>query len=242
MTADIREDIDMQYARGEIDREAYLRRIYSVGRPQASAARLRNWKRREFRGKRLVLALVVIVAISVVFLVALLPALIPTALFSTISLSSPRQISQSDVEGLEASAGNVLAFSSNNTVWVSGGTARIVAFAAPPSHDETFQIGGLINPTVHVQRESRVTVSLVNVDEGMYHNWALTTRGPPYGQMPMMQTGMAGPATTMLDPSSGGLYWVQDITFTVAASGEYWYLCTYVGHAAEGMYGSFVVM
>lgn len=241
MKDDSREDVDMQYARGEMDREEYLRRVDSTTRPQASAARLRNWKRREFRGKRLVLALIVIVAVSVIFLVVMWPALVPPALFSTISLSSPRQISQSDVEVLDDSAGNILAFSSNNTVWVSGGTARIVARAAPPSHDETFQIGGLINPTVHVQRGSRVTVSLVNLDGGMYHNWALTTRSPPYSQMPMMQTGMTGPATTMLDPSSGGLYWAQDITFTVAASGEYWYLCTYVGHAAEGMYGSFVV-
>ena len=69
----------------------------------------------------------------------------------------------------------------------------------------------------------------------MYHNWAVTQSGPPFGSMSMMGSGMMM-SMAILDPASGSGYWSQTASFT-ANSGTYWYLCEYPGHAAGGMYG-----
>jgi len=74
----------------------------------------------------------------------------------------------------------------------------------------------------------------------MYHNLALTTRGPPYSSMPMMSH-MSGPKTSMLSASESGYYWVQNMNITANSPDQFWYLCEYPGHAEEGMYGSLVI-
>ena len=158
--------------------------------------------------------------------------------------STPQELQPSDFAALNATATPGSAFASNNTLWFPGGALTMVVYASPPDHDLTFVIQGLVNPTIHVAAGSRISLTVVNLDLDMYHNWAVSTQGPPYNSMPMMGGGMMSGGTwmttSMLGPGSPGGYWSQDASFS-PSTGSYWYLCTYVDHAADGMYGSFVV-
>ena len=152
---------------------------------------------------------------------------------------SARTLSASELASLNASATAGTAYAGNDSVWFSGGSVDLVVVLSPPEHDMTFIVQGLVNPTIHVRADARVTVTEVNLDPDMLHNWALTRTGPPYSSMPMMGPG-AMMSMAMLSPPSGSSYWAETMSFT-AVSGSYWYLCEYAGHAADGMYGSFVV-
>ena len=225
----------MQFALGRIDMEEYRRRRY------AAASHLQA-KGRPYSKDRdspmtwlqiIVVALVVLVVVTGFLFVAR-----PSPSLS-VTLSSPQRISQTDLNRL-MSGTNTTTYATNNTVWVGSGTSRLVFVGAPPGHDEIFVINGLLNPTIYLSRGAQVTVSFANVDPDMYHNLAITTRVPSYSSMPMMSH-MSGPRTSMLSPSELGYYWVQDMRIAVNSPGQFWYLCEYVDHAEEGMYGSLVI-
>lgn len=40
---------------------------------------------------------------------------------------------------------------------------------------------------------------------------------------------------------NAGYAYGYEYTFTITAPGTYWYLCTYPGHAEEGMYGGEII-
>lgn len=229
------EDLDVQFALGQIDTEEYRRRrdaaashLQAKGRPPSKDRdSSMMWL------QIIVVALVVLVVVTGFLLVARpSPAL-------SVSLSSPQRISQTDLDRM-MSGSNTTTYATNNTIWVGSGVSRLVFLAAPPGHDEIFVINGLLNPTIHVSKGSQLTVTLANADPDMYHNLDLTTRDPPYSSMPMMSH-MNGPMTSMLSPSEIGYYWIQDMRIAANSSGQFWYLCDYPDHAAVGMYGSLVI-
>jgi rusticyanin len=229
------EDLDVQFALGQIDTEEYRRRrdaaaseLQAKGRPPS--------KERDSPVRWLQIIAVALVVLVVVagFLFVARPS--PSL---TVSLSSPQRISQTDLDRMMSGA-NTTTYATNNTIWVGSGVSRLVFVAAPPGHDEIFVINGLLNPTVYLSKGSQLTVTLANADPGMYHNLALTTRDPPYSSMPMMSH-MSGPGTSMLSPSEIGYYWVQDMRIALNSPGQFWYLCEYPDHAEDGMYGSLVI-
>ena len=212
--------------------------------PAAAGRRARrNWKTGRAASKErlvLVLALVVAAGVAIAFWTTLVPpAPLPNSTYPRATRMAP-----SDLASLNASATPALAFASNDTLWFPSGPVTLVVYLSPQEHDLTFVVQGLVNPTIHLSAGSHVTIAEVNLDGDMYHNWALSTQGPPYGSMPRMGGGMMGSGTfmamTMLGPASASGYWSQQASFT-ATAGSYWYLCTYTGHAADGMYGSFIV-
>jgi len=229
------EDLDMQFALGQIDTEEYRRRRDSA------ASQLRPKGRPPSKDRDssmrwlqiIVVALVVLVVVTGFLFVAR-----PSPSLSA-SLSSPQRISQTDLDRMMSGA-NTRTYAANNTIWVGSGVSRLVFVAAPPGYDEIFLINGLLNPTIHLSKGSQLTVTLANADPGMYHNLALTTRDPPYSSMPMMSH-MSGPRTSMLTASESGYYWVQDMNIAMNSPGQFWYLCEYPNHAEEGMYGSLVI-
>ena len=229
------EDLDMQFALGQIDTDEYRRRRY------AAASRLHAKGRPPSKDRDspmrwlqiIVVALVVLVVVTGFLFVAR-----PSPSLS-VSLSSPQRISQTELDRM-MSGTNTTSYATNNTIWAGSGMSRLVLVAAPPGHDEIFVINGLLNPTIHLSKGSQLTVTLANADPDMYHNLALTMRDPPYSSMPMMSH-MGGPRTSMLSPSENGSYWVQDMRIAANSSGQFWYLCEYRGHAEEGMYGSLVI-
>ncbi|HEX9907104.1 MAG TPA: hypothetical protein VGB78_01375 [Thermoplasmata archaeon] len=229
------DDLDVQFALGKIDIEEYRRRRDSAESVSRAKRGLPSKERYDHvRGIQIVAIALVILTVVTGFLLA--ARMSPSI---SVSLSSPREIPQTDLDRL-MSAVNSTTYASNNTIWVGAGVTRLVFLAAPPEHDEIIVVNGLLNPTIHVSKGSKLTITLVNADPGMYHNLALTTRDPPYSSMPMMSH-MSGPRTSMLSPSETGYYWVQDMRITVNSPGQFWYLCEYPDHAEEGMYGRLVI-
>ena len=229
------EDLDMQFALGQIDTEEYRRRRDSA------ASQLQPKGRPPSKERASPVMWLQIIAVALVVLVVVTGFLFvarPSPSLS-VSLSSPQRISQIDLDRMMSGA-NTTTYATNNTIWVGPGVSRLVFVAAPPGHDEIFVINGLLNPTIHISKGSQLTVTLANADPDMYHNFALTTRDPPYSSMPMMSH-MGGHRTSMLSPSEIGYFWVQDMRIALNSPNQFWYLCEYPDHAEEGMYGSLVI-
>ncbi len=135
--------------------------------------------------------------------------------------------------------------SKTNSVSYTGSSVTLVALASPHGKpDMTWEIDGLVNPTVMVRQGARVHVVLVNTDGDMLHGFELTSTPPPYPYMAMMgiQNGfflMPLPPRTAQNLTSAR-YYTEEAVFT-AAPGSYYYLCQVPGHAAAGMFGGLVV-
>ncbi len=132
-----------------------------------------------------------------------------------------------------------------NTVTYAGRSVSLVALASPDGKPNmTWEIDGLVNPTVSVAPGARVTVVLVNTDWGYMHGFELTTTQPPYPEMAMAGVAdnfflMPIPPRTEKDTATAS-YYTRTASFT-AAAGTYHYLCPVPGHAAAGMFGTLVV-
>lgn len=233
-------DPDTRYARGEITRDEWLRlRGSSPGAPPASAPAAPR-PPPSAPGRPVLLVAVVVVIAAVAIAAAFVWSLGNSPVSGwNLSYGTQQVMHSADLGTLNASATRGTAYAGNHTLWFVGGSMDLVVYASPPDHDMAFVVQGMANPTIHVPAGARVTVTMVNMDSGEYHNWALTRTAPPYGSMPMMGSG-AMMSMTMLSPASASGFWSQAMSFTPAA-GSYWYLCEYAGHAADGMYGGFVV-
>ena len=132
-----------------------------------------------------------------------------------------------------------------NTVTYGGHSVTLVALASPAGQPNmTWEIDGLVNPTVVVQPAAQLDVVLVNTDWGYMHGFELTTSPPPYPYMAM--AGVAdsfflmplSPRTTK--DTATASYHTRSASFT-PTSGTYHYLCPVPGHAAAGMSGTLEV-
>ena len=148
-----------------------------------------------------------------------------------------------------------VAFPSNDSVVVYSSHPDLLVFtmghqrainltgATPPAYatHDVFVVDGLIDPTLVLEDPSTVNVTTVNLDSSMYHNFVVTRASPPYpyNTMPYeMGFGMV----PFLPPAqySAGQAFTYSYSMQVGP-GNYWYLCTYPGHAEMGMYGQLVV-
>lgn len=120
----------------------------------------------------------------------------------------------------------------------AAGNYVITALAGPSSDMMSFEIAGLKNPEIRIPQGTRLTLAVINVDDDMAHNLALTTAAPPYpkqvGSMPI------GSAT--LKPHKGRAYSASLLTVRATGVGPGFYLCTVPGHARSGMYGRIAVL
>jgi len=130
------------------------------------------------------------------------------------------------------------------TVACHSDDVTIVALASPEgSRDMSWNVAGLVNPTVIVPRGARVSVDFFNADVDTMHGWELTGAPPPYPYMAMMGAPVAFPgAFAMPVPNVTAQRWLGHVShFTAARPGMYYYLCPVPGHAQKGMYGKLVV-
>jgi rusticyanin len=134
---------------------------------------------------------------------------------------------------------------------VFAGNRILVAMAAvqPGFPDTTFEVDGLVDPTIVVPSGSLVTLELVNMDYGanMDHGVVITSIEPPYPVLGMMGmpdsfTGVAVLAPRDRSSADEARYPEGSITFRAPEAGVYYYLCQYYDHASKGMYGKFVVV
>ncbi len=159
-------------------------------------------------------------------------------------LQSGGYLNQSALESINLTSPNVYVSPSNSTILINGTTDLPVLMGpmnAPSMY--SFEILGLINPTMIISQGAVVNFTVVNVDTDSYHNFVLSQSGPPYyktGNM-MQGTGMMY-SMGYLPPVNSGSYAYINLSYEFSSSGTYWYLCTYPGHAANGMYGKIVVL
>ncbi len=152
---------------------------------------------------------------------------------------------------------NTIVFSDNNinlvVLAMMGNDAVNMTNSTLPSysHGDVFVIYGLINPTLIVPSGSTIHVLFINLDNDMYHNFVITIAPPPYPYNVMPYIGMnggMGPSMriymTWLPPANytSNYAYSYEYTFIINSPGKYWYLCTYPGHAENGMYGELIAL
>ena len=132
-----------------------------------------------------------------------------------------------------------------NTVTYGGHSVTLVALASPHGKPNmTWEIDGLVNPTVVLQPGTKVDVVLANTDWGYMHGFELTSTPPPYPYMAMAGVAdsfflMPLPPRTAKNTATAS-YYTRSASFTTAF-GTYHYLCPVPGHAEAGMFGTLVV-
>ncbi len=136
-----------------------------------------------------------------------------------------------------------------NEVIFSGQNITIAMAAVEPHFpDTTFEVTGLINPTIVVPAGAHIKLILINMDYGsqMDHGVEITNVAPPYPPFSMMGAPNTFVGIRILPPRQSenihaSLYAESSTIFTTPPVGTYYYLCQYGDHAHRGMYGRFVV-
>lgn len=156
-------------------------------------------------------------------------------------------LDQSELSTINIASPGVHVSQENSTVFVNGST-HLTVMAGPMNATSmySFEILGVINPEIQITRGSDVQFTVVNIDNDSFHDFVLSTAGPPYADFPGMEmkSGNPGGYVSMmgyLPPENNGLYAYTNISYNFSSAGIYWYLCTYPGHAQDGMFGKIVV-
>lgn len=149
--------------------------------------------------------------------------------------------SSNETKQMNASLKDTVINKKDNTIRFNNDNVKIVLLGGPEEADGKFVVGDLINPTIYVPKHARVTFELINADQGMPHGFEITTVRPPYAQMPMMQGGvLKGAFIRPIPAAHNNQYPVKQTSFQVNQAGQYYYICQYPGHAADGMYGKII--
>nr|WP_069808070.1 plastocyanin/azurin family copper-binding protein [Vulcanisaeta thermophila] len=176
----------------------------------------------------------------------------------TIPISEAMNLSMNIPSYAHVIRGNdTIVFTSNDITLVvlammGDDAVKMTGMSPPPyAHGDVFVIYGLINPTLVIPPGSVVHVIFINLDDDMYHNFVITTVPPPYPYNVMPYVGMYGgymgpgmmSMMSWLPPANynAGYAYGYEYTVVLNGPGTYWYLCTYPGHAEEGMYGEVIV-
>lgn len=121
---------------------------------------------------------------------------------------------------------------------------RLAVLASPAKGpDETFQIAGLVNPTLVIPAGAHVSIKVVNADPDTAHGLVITASSDIRSWMPMMtaRPAFAGSALWFLgNPTRAGMH-AGALSFTATMPGTYRYLCAVPGHAQKGMAGTLIV-
>lgn len=120
-------------------------------------------------------------------------------------------------------------------------TVPVVA-VAPGAPEKTFEVHGVVNPTIVLPAGVKVRFKLANADRGMPHGLAVTPKSPPYPKNvkkeikpPMAGTGYVSHENSKTDLQVAATGW-----FTLK-QGTYYYVCPVPTHAHDGMYGKIIV-
>ncbi len=161
--------------------------------------------------------------------------------------SGSQYLTQSQLESLNVTSPGIYVSHGNSTIYVNN-SATLLVMTGPMNAPSmySFEISGIYNPTIVIKEGVTVHFIVVNIDTDSYHNFVLSSRGPPDPYMigmGYMGSGSFGFMTQMgfLPPTNSGHFYYYNFSYTFSQSGTYWYLCTYPGHAEKGMYGEIIV-
>ena len=153
-------------------------------------------------------------------------------------------MTETALSSLNASSPGVYVSYANSTIYINSSVSLPVMMGpmnAPSMY--SFEILGMINPTIVAKQGITVEFTVINVDTDSYHNFVLSHSGPPYYYMgSMMQSPGLMNNMNFLPPAHSGNYAYANLSYSFSEPGTYWYLCTYPGHAANGMYGKIIVV
>lgn len=155
-----------------------------------------------------------------------------------IAASTPRLYARSMIDAAAKSYSGVAVSKDKKTLTISSMAARLVVTTGPDNDMLSYRIMGLRNPTIYVKAGATVSILFVNTDSDMLHNLRVTGNKAPFAAK------FAGATTGSVDlpHANGAAFTGQTITFKVPSQkGSYSYLCTIMGHAAAGMYGTIIV-
>lgn len=148
---------------------------------------------------------------------------------------------------------------SNDTAIINSSSVHITVYAmmgsmavnvtghSLPSYSsgDVFVIYGLINPTLIFDSGTqyvKLTITVINLDNDMYHNFVITSMPPPYQYMVYgMMESSTGYMMPYLPPTQGGSAYTYTYAVQLHGPAPLWYICTYPGHAEEGMYGKLII-
>lgn len=129
----------------------------------------------------------------------------------------------------------------SKTVSYTGRNVILVALASPHGvPNMTWEIDGLVNPTITIPSGATIHVILVNPDWGYLHGFEITATPPPYSLMPMMSTNnkfFLSPLSERTTQSLNTAKYYSRSGQLNLQKGKYYYLCPVPGHAQQGMYG-----
>ncbi len=171
--------------------------------------------------------------------------------FKTISINDAEAATHLPEYAQISKDSNTITFNSQNVIIsalsMMGDDAKNMTGASLPSYakDDVFVIGNIIDPTLVIKAGTQLNITSINLDEEMAHNFVIMTAAPPYSYMPMHSMMYGGivsmmPVLPNADKKIGYAY-EMSYQVTISQPGTYWYVCTYPGHAEDGMYGKMVV-
>lgn len=159
--------------------------------------------------------------------------------------TSGGKFTQSGLDSINVTSAGVTVDHNSSLIYVNS-TAAIPVFMGPMDTGSmySFEMLGIINPVIVVQQGVDIHFTVVNIDDDAQHNFVLSSQGPPYASMGpgMMFSGGYMTRMAYLPPVSSGFYSYVNFTYTFSQTGTFWYLCTYPGHAQNGMYGKISVV
>ena len=184
-----------------------------------------------------------IVSVAIAAFVLIVASL---GMIATTGVSEPSYgyLNTSQLNSINVTSPGVHVSRANSTIYVNAsGIIPVMMGPMDTPSMYSFEILGVTNPTIVVREGVSVQFTAVNVDNDSYHNFALSSRGPPFSSMGSGMMGGNGYMTAMhyLPPMSSGTYAYANFSYVFHSTGSFWYLCTYPGHAQDGMYGRIVV-
>jgi hypothetical protein len=122
-----------------------------------------------------------------------------------------------------------------NTLTFSGAEIRILALAGPEDAMLSYKIAGLTNPTLRVPAGSRIQLTVVNIDDDMYHDLVIWHPRGSFSVRPEIPPQAL--RTHSLKPRHGQTSQAEVLVLQAIQPGSYEYFCSTRGHAKGGMHG-----
>ncbi len=187
-----------------------------------------------------------VVIVSAIIFILLVGVLFILGYQNSLMKSLPTNITEAQLRDLSLTDNiDIVVNKANNEIEFHGLKITIPIIASPSNGNMySFGVYGLVNPTIIVPKDSEITLKFVNADDDMYHGVFITNGSPPY---PFMGVSMFNrPAfvnsyVEPLAPEESGNYKSLSNTFKADKNGIFYYVCQIMGHAANGMYGKFVI-
>jgi len=127
-----------------------------------------------------------------------------------------------------------------NALTFSGSRIHIVALAGPEEAMFSYRIAGLTNPTLRVPVGARIHLTVVNIDDDMFHDLVISLPHryfPVHPEIPPQAV-----RTHPLPARHDETFQAEVLVIQALRPGSFDYFCSIPGHAKGGMHGRLEVL